>query len=184
MHKPTCVLINLKRILIALLVCVVLLAPLWNTARAAPSTSTSQPTRLGAVQTSVLIPENPEILAEFGYSVSISGNLAVIGARGADPDLGDGLLVDAGAAYIFALTGTGWVQEARLIAKDAQPGDTFGVAVDIDGQTVVVGATGVDIDREKNAGAAYVFARTERPGNKRQNWSPRILWKTMHLELL
>ena len=159
MHKPKCVLINMKRILVAMLVFIVLLAPAWNTARAASAASSEQPSRLGAVQTSVLLPDSPETLAEFGYSVSVSGNLAVVGARDADPDLGDGLLVDAGAAYIFALTGSGWVQEARLIAKDAQPGDTFGVAVDIDGQTVVVGATGVDIEREKNAGAAYVFAR-------------------------
>lgn len=159
MHKPKCVLIFLKRILIALLVFIVLLAPVWNTTRAASAASSVQTSRLGAVQTSVLIPDNPETLAEFGYSVSISGNLAVVGARDADPDLGDGLLVDAGVAYIFSLTGSGWVQEARLIAKDAQPGDTFGVAVDIDGQTVVVGATGVDIEREKNAGAAYVFTR-------------------------
>jgi LPXTG-site transpeptidase (sortase) family protein len=159
MYKLKCVLIDLKRILIALLMINVLLAPAWNQVHAASSNANSPPQRWGAVQTSTLLPNNPETLAEFGYAVSISGNLAVIGARNADPDQGDGLLVDAGAAYIFTLTGTGWVQEAQLIANDAEPGDTFGVSVAIDGQTVVVGATGVNSGKEKNAGAAYVFSR-------------------------
>jgi LPXTG-site transpeptidase (sortase) family protein len=159
MYKLNCVLIDLKRILIALLMINVLLAPAWNQVHAASSNANSPPQRWGAVQTSTLLPNNPETLAEFGYAVSISGNLAVIGARNADPDQGDGLLVDAGAAYIFTLTGTGWVQEAQLIANDAEPGDTFGVSVAIDGQTVVVGATGVNSGKEKNAGAAYVFSR-------------------------
>jgi len=159
MQKPNCVLIDLERILIATILIGVLAIPALNPTRAASSTSTAPPLRLGAVQTSTLIPDDLENLAEFGYSVSISGGLAVVGSRNADPDLGDGLLVDAGAAYIFTLTGSGWVQEARLIPNGAQPGDTFGVSVAIDGQTVVVGATGVDDGREKNVGAAYVFSR-------------------------
>ena len=159
MQKSKCVFTDLKRILVALLLFGVLAAPALNPARAAPSAATAPPLRLGAVQTSTLIPDDPENLAEFGYSVSISGGLAVVGSRNADPDRGDGLLLGAGAAYIFALTGSGWVQEARLIPSDAQPSDTFGVSVAIDGQTVVVGATGVDDGREKNVGAAYVFSR-------------------------
>lgn len=159
MHKPKCVLIDVKRILVASVGMGVLATLALNPARAASSTSTTPPLRFGAVQTSVLIPENPENLAEFGYSVSISGGLAVVGSRNADPDLGDGLLVGAGAAYIFTLTNSGWIQEARLVPNDAQAGDTFGVSVAIDGQTVVVGATGVDDGREKNVGAAYIFSR-------------------------
>jgi hypothetical protein len=135
------------------------LATSWNPAHASSSTSTTLQQRYGAAQTSTLLPDDPENLAEFGYAVSISGSLAVVGSRNADPDRGDGLLIGAGAAYIFTLTSSGWVQEAKLVANDAQPGDTFGVSVAIDGQTVVVGATGVDIGRENNVGAAYVFSR-------------------------
>jgi len=159
MYKSKCVLTDLKRILVALIFFGILLAPTWSPAHAASSTSTTLQQRFGATQTSTLLPDDPENLAEFGYSVSISGSLAVVGSRNADPDQGDGLLIDAGAAYIFTLTNSGWVQEAKLVANDALPGDTFGVSVAIDGQTVVVGATGVDIGREENVGAAYIFSR-------------------------
>jgi hypothetical protein len=44
---------------------------------------------------------------EFGYSVSVSGNIAVIGAYH-DDELG----VGAGAAYVFRFNGSAWIQEA------------------------------------------------------------------------
>jgi len=116
-------------------------------------------TRLGAVQQSVLTASNPQALDEFGWSVAISGNTAVIGVRNADPDLGDGPLSGAGMAYIFVRSGTSWIEEARLVAKDAEQGDTFGGSVAIDGNTVVIGAPGRDIEDNESAGAAYVFVR-------------------------
>ena len=51
------------------------------------------------------------------------------------------------------LSGTPWVEEAKLTASDAAAGDRFGISVSISGDTVVVGA-GFDDDR---SGSAYVF---------------------------
>ena len=46
----------------------------------------------------------------FGWSVSISGDYAVVGAFG-DDDNGE----EAGSAYIFKRSNTSWVQAAKLL---------------------------------------------------------------------
>ena len=50
-------------------------------------------------------------------------------------------------------------QQAKLVASDAQASDAFGWSVDIDGDTLVVGAWYEDAGGS-NAGAAYVFTRS------------------------
>ncbi len=122
---------------------------------------------LGVVQQWSLAAPDGKSLDEFGSAVAIDGNTAVIGARNADPDLGGGAVSNAGAAYVYVRSSNTWVLEARLTADDAAAGDTFGVSVGISGNTIVVGATGVDLadeDQEDgwldDAGAAYVFARS------------------------
>ncbi|UCD74904.1 MAG: FG-GAP repeat protein [Phycisphaerales bacterium] len=89
---------------------------------------------------------------QFGCSVSISGDVAIIGALGND-DHGEG----AGAAYIFRYTGSFWEWDASLSASDGMPTDKFGAEVAIDGDVAVVGAYLDDNDNGTNAGSAYVF---------------------------
>ncbi|MBN2592970.1 MAG: FG-GAP repeat protein, partial [Sedimentisphaerales bacterium] len=90
---------------------------------------------------------------EFGGSVSINGNYAVIGAIGND-DAGE----DAGAAYIFIRSGNDWAQQARLIPSDGAAGDQFGNSVSIyDGYAVV--AAHLDADNGAESGSAYIFER-------------------------
>ncbi len=92
---------------------------------------------------------------EFGYSVSISGDTAIVGAYS---HTADGLF-DSGAAYVFTRSGEVWTQQAKLLPGDAAPDDVFGWAVAVDGDTAVVGAVGAD-SIGSNTGAAYVFTRT------------------------
>ena len=92
---------------------------------------------------------------QFGISVSISGNLAVAGAQ-----QDDDIEPNAGAAYIFERSGTLWLQRAKLAADDAKAGDLFGNAAAINGETVLIGAPGVD-GAGPEAGAAYVFIRSD-----------------------
>ena len=122
---------------------------------------------LGVVQQWSLAAPNPGFQEQFGYSVAIDGTTAVIGARNADVDLGGGVLQAAGAAFVYVYNGKTWVLQAKLVAKNASAGDTFGVSVAISGNRILVGATGVDLtdpgekgDKLKNAGAAYIFTRT------------------------
>lgn len=84
----------------------------------------------------------------FGQSVSISGNLALVGAPAHLDNIGPG------SAYLFDVT-TG-AQIAKFTSSDADFLDNFGYSVSIDQQIMVVGAYGDD-DNGINSGAAYVF---------------------------
>ena len=95
---------------------------------------------------------------EFGCSVSISGDYAVVGSHSED---GSG--VDRGAAYVYGRNHGGddnWGQMAILTASDTQDGDEFGCSVSISGDYVVVGALFKD-DAGSDRGAAYVFYRDQ-----------------------
>jgi len=87
----------------------------------------------------------------FGSSVSISGDLCVIGSP-ADDDNG----ADSGSAYIFRFDGSDWVPEARLTASDGSSWDLFGISVSLDGYTCLIGAHGDD-DNGDHTGSAYIF---------------------------
>jgi PKD repeat protein len=71
----------------------------------------------------------------FGYSVSVDGDTALIGAF-FDDDNG----VTSGSAYIFIFNGTTWTQQAKLLASDGSSYDWFGYSVSLDGITALVGA--------------------------------------------
>ena len=105
----------------------------------------------------------------FGSATAISGNTLVIGAFNAD-----GNEVGAGAVYVFEKVSNNWVQTAKLFAADGKaepvplfPGnfrsDSLGltVAVSADANTIIAGAPGHNhTGKQANAGAAYVFQRT------------------------
>ncbi|MHC4647274.1 MAG: FG-GAP repeat protein [Planctomycetota bacterium] len=86
----------------------------------------------------------------FGFSVSISGDYAIVGAHG-DDDNGSG----SGSAYIFKRSGTSWSQEAKLLASDGAAADSFG-SVSISGDYAIVGASSDD-DNGSRSGSAYIF---------------------------
>ena len=90
---------------------------------------------------------------QFGTAVAISGNIAIAGAQQADD-----VAPNAGAAYIFERGGVLWLQRGKLIADDGKAGDLFGNAVAISGDTILIGAPGVD-DAGPEAGAAYIFVK-------------------------
>jgi len=103
--------------------------------------------------------------SNFGHAVAMSGDTVAIGA----PGEGSGGQF-AGAAYVFARSGTTWSQSAYLKAPHPEFDDNFGNAVAVHGNWVVVGApledsnaTGIDGNQFDNSvpdsGAAYVFGR-------------------------
>ena len=126
-------------------------------------------------QQAYLKASNTRAVADFGIAVAVSGGRIVVGADleagGATGVNGDGSDLSAGfagAAYLFARSGTTWSQQAYLKASNTDANDRFGVAVALAGNTVVIGAqgesstaTGVDgaqgSDGASGAGATYVF---------------------------
>ena len=89
----------------------------------------------------------------FGYSVSISGDYAVIGAY-QDDDNGS----DSGSTYIFQRNGSNWTEQAKLTASDGADGDYFGWSVSISGDYAVIGAY-QDDDNGSDSGSTYIFQR-------------------------
>ncbi len=89
---------------------------------------------------------------QFGFSVAISGNFAVVGAF-----LDNTGAKDTGSAYVFNAT------SGALMNSLANPtptaGDNFGFSVSVSGNTVAVGALSDDIGGE-DSGKAYLFNAT------------------------
>lgn len=84
---------------------------------------------------------------DFGRSVAISGDYAIIGASKDDSS--------RGAAYIFRRDGSNWLQEEKLTAGDGAAADRFGWSVAISGDYAIVGS----VFDEDSTGSVYIFKR-------------------------
>jgi hypothetical protein len=101
-----------------------------------------------------IFPNNANASDMFGYSVSVKGNLAIVGARQAF-----GTVAKSGAAFVFRFDGLTWQQEAKLISSDGAEGDFFGNSVSLsDNGVIVIGAYGNN-GNTSNSGAAYIFEK-------------------------
>ena len=105
----------------------------------------------------------------FGFSVSIDGDFAIVGAH-----YEDGLGSDRGAAYVYGRNQGGsdnWGQVVKLTASDTSDSDRLGMSVDISGDYAVVGTTYKD-DGGSNRGAAYIYGRDEGGAD---NWGEVVI---------
>jgi hypothetical protein len=91
---------------------------------------------------------------EFGRSVALVGDTAVVGAP-FDDDNGN----NSGSAYVFTRNGTDWSQQAKLTASDGATGDNLGTSVDLVNDTALVGAPKGDVDGD-DSGSVYTFTRS------------------------
>jgi len=110
---------------------------------------------------------------QLGFSVAVSGDIAVVGAPLHDFDATGGTnMGNAGAVYIFYRNEGGkdnWGLKKKLVASGnngRDTGDNFGNAVAISGNIIVVGAVFQDFNASglspfTDAGAAYVFYKDE-----------------------
>lgn len=88
---------------------------------------------------------------QFGHSVAIEGDTIVVGAR-----LDDGLGQNGGSIFIFNRSATGWTTTGAVKNLDQVKGDQFGYDVDIDGDTIAVGAR-KDNTGGVDSGSVYIF---------------------------
>ena len=124
--------------------------------------------RLGTVvpttypEQAILRASDAQTSDEFGYTVAIDGDTAIVGAQYENGGTGNPISW-SGAAYVFERIGSTWIEQAILRASDAQPGDRFGYSVAISGDTAIVGAPyewGGAGDSASESGAVYVFVRS------------------------
>lgn len=108
------------------------------------------------IQTAKLLPSDGVSGDNFGWSVSISGDNIVVGAR-YDNDNG----TYSGSAYVFTKPGAAWSnmsQTAKILPSDGAVKNYFGNSVSISGDNIVVGAQG-DGAAGTDVGFSYVFTK-------------------------
>jgi hypothetical protein len=106
------------------------------------------------VETCKLTASDPEGDDQFGISVAIAGNMAVVGARYHDSDG----LVDSGSAYLFNVTDIyNPILVRKLTASDPEAYGYFGHSVAMTADTAVVGAVWGDNEGLADCGSVYIF---------------------------
>jgi len=97
--------------------------------------------------------------SNFGSSIAISGEVALVGAPSESEE--------RGAVYVFrrAHTAGNWTLHQRLVSNPSHPGDKFGSSVAVHNNRILIGSPGYDVPRPpytpySDAGAAYVFTLT------------------------
>lgn len=89
---------------------------------------------------------------DFGSHISISGNVAVVGAEVGLNSSG----VQTGVAYVFTRSGNIWTETTRLESPSSFFGALFGISVSVSGETIVVGAAN-ELVGGVEQGAVHVF---------------------------
>ena len=106
-------------------------------------------------QVAKLTPSNADAHDQFGWSVSISGGIAVVTSR-----LDTDTAYREGSAYVFERDGSGnWHETFKVSNPNPGSNDFFGMSVDISGEVMIVGAESDDSSGVTNAGAAYIYER-------------------------
>jgi hypothetical protein len=114
----------------------------------APTEPTGAPTPLGDPVRAVGGPFAGPVFTDFGRSVDISSIIMAVGAAGSD----------FGQTFLYQFTTTGW-EELSPLSGD-QMGGRFGSDVAVNGDELLVGASGVFADRTSTpTGVAYYYQR-------------------------
>jgi len=105
-------------------------------------------------------PSNAVADGDFGSSVSLKGDILVVGAEGEDSNSttitdgssssSDTSVENSGAVYVFKRSGTSWTQISYIKAVNSRAGITFGrkVALDNDNATIIVGSSSESSDQQ------------------------------------
>jgi len=104
---------------------------------------------------------------QFGWSVAVSGNIAVVGAN-MDDDAVNGN--DSGSITVFDNSSGDWINEDKLLASNGEQNDRFGSDVATNGEAVIAGAFQ---NGSFNRGSFYTFSN---PGS---GWAEDgVIWPT------
>lgn len=87
----------------------------------------------------------------FGYSVSVSGDTALIGAYADDYQY-------RGSAYVFVRSGTTWTLQEKIANPESAANDFFGFSVCVENNTALISVP-QDDDGGSERGSVYVYVR-------------------------
>lgn len=104
------------------------------------------------IETQIIIPDNLENFASFGWVTEIDGEYAVVGAY-----------YNSGSVFVYKVDENGtWNQTQELKNSDSEDEDQFGFSADIKDNQIIVGAIFESHDENGEnyigrAGSAYIF---------------------------
>src|SRR5688572_20430801 len=107
-------------------------------------------------QTQKLAASDGQRFDEFGRSVAINGNTAVVGAFGENTG-GD----NAGAIYVYTRSGRAWKEQAKLTLLNPSPEQQLGLFVALDGNTIA-SSVGDEDELGNFVGSVRIFERRRR----------------------
>lgn len=125
-------------------------------------------------QQTKLVPEDGQARARFGRAATLTdtGTTAVVGAPRDENSIGP----NAGAAYVFRVTGGNWSRDAKLVPEDGRGGEFLGKAVAISEEgTLIAGAPSDNTGNRDDAGSAYVFTRSGGSWTQQARLAPESL---------
>jgi FG-GAP repeat len=93
---------------------------------------------------------------DFGRSVSISGNYAIVGAKADDVGANN----DQGSVSFYQFIGANWVFMQKITDATGAQNDRFGNSVSISGNYAIVGIPGDAIGANLNQGSANIYQLT------------------------
>ncbi|QQO57057.1 MAG: hypothetical protein N838_30595 [Thiohalocapsa sp. PB-PSB1] len=103
--------------------------------------------------------------SNFGFSVGVNGDKAVIGAPLYDAATNGGpSRIDAGAVYVYERDLGGWIETAVLTGDETEAGDRLGQSVDLAGDLIAAGSHRFDLptgggSSEWESGGVFLFSR-------------------------
>lgn len=112
---------------------------------------TSDPDKLDYT---IKTPNEEQAGSNFGSSVAIDGDWAIIGAS--HEDIANN--PNQGAVYVFKKINNAWQQKFKIIASDGQSDDVFGISVSISNSNILIGSRSSNVYVYKITG--FVFMGT------------------------
>ncbi len=104
------------------------------------------------IQQAKLVAGDPLDNSNFGLTVAVDGDTAVVGAPVHNSAVG--------AIYVFVRNGSTWSQQQKLAQTNLAPGTRFGSAVAIDGDRCLSGAPQNQVNGQLLVGVTYVYERS------------------------
>lgn len=125
--------------------------PTTETSTSLPPSALPTPRTVSCLEWTTLFAKDVEIGDDFGYSVAISEDIIVVGARYANR---------SGSVFIFTRSSLNekWALQQILEARDGKKDDQFGTSVAIDDATIVIGAP-FDDAKGNRSGSVYIYTR-------------------------
>lgn len=91
----------------------------------------------------------------FGRALAMTEQTVAVGAYNADTRFGH----DTGAVYLYDKVDSDWVYRETLLPAEIEAYSRYGDALDMDNETLVVGAPNTHSAENIRSGAVYIFAR-------------------------